>query len=99
MSRLDNDSKANATKRRTRSLIGTTFVQIVEIYDDYSAAVHMVNLLRSKGNVVGVDKNGTPKYRDPYFIKDEEMLKIMENYREELDMNALESIQTEIDNG
>ena len=99
MSRLDSDSKTNAAKRRTRSLIGTTFVQIVEIYDDSSAAVHMVNILRSKGTVTGVDKNGNPKYRDPYFIRDEEMLKIMENYREELDMNALESLQTEIDNG
>lgn len=87
------DWRTNANKRRTRSLIVTTFTQILELYPDKPAAVHMVNLLRSKGVVSGENKDGSPKYRDPYFIDDPEMLKLMETYREELDLDALETIQ------
>jgi hypothetical protein len=53
----------------------------------------MVNILRSKGTVTGTTSSGDPKYRDPYFISDEEILKIMESYKEELDRDALEFIK------
>jgi hypothetical protein len=83
------DWKANAKKRRIRSLIGITWCQILEIYDDTPAAVHMVNIMRSKGEIVGTKSDGSPRYRDPYYNSDEVTLKIMENYREELDRDAL----------
>lgn len=87
------DWKANATKKRIKQLLITTWVQIIELYPETPYAVHTVNLMRSRGNVVGKNKDGTPKYRDPYFLKDEDMLKIMESYREELDLMTLESVQ------
>lgn len=85
--------KINAHKRRTRALIETTWAQIISLYDDKSVAIHMVNILRSKGAIVSRKPDGSPVYRDPYFITDVEILKIMEVYREELDLDALESAQ------
>ena len=87
------DWKFNAKKRRIRQLVNTTWLQILELYPDRSAAVHMVNILRSKGTVTGTTSSGDPKYRDHYFISDEEILKIMESYKEELDRDALEFIK------
>jgi len=87
------DWKINAKKKRTRQLIVNTWVQILELYPERAAAIHMVNVMRSKGNVTGTKPDGSPKYRDPYFITDEEMVKILENYRDELDREALDSLQ------
>jgi len=81
--------QVNAKKRRIKSLIGVTWCQILEIYDDTPAAVHTVNIMRSRGEVVGTKTDGTPKYKDFYYTGDEEYLKRMENYREELDREAL----------
>lgn len=86
------DWRSNANKRRVRSLLTTTWCQILEIYDDKRASVHMVNILRSKGAIVGKRADGSPIYRDPYHLDDSELLKIMEAYREELDLEALESV-------
>lgn len=115
MSRIETptDWKSNASKRRTRSLIETTWAQIISLYDDKPVAVHMVNVIRSKGQIVRYkeeeiivrDKDGkgkviktkVPIYKDPYYIDDSELLKLMEIYREELDLNALESLQPEED--
>ena len=83
------DWKANANKRRLRSLIGVTWCQILEIYDDTPAAVHMVNIMRSRGEVVGTKSDGSPRFKDPYYMDDVDTLKRMENYREELDREAL----------
>ena len=85
--------RINASKRRTRALIETTWAQIISLYDDKPVAVHMVNIMRSKGAVVGKRADGSPIYRDPYYMSDEETLKIMESYREELDLEALDSAQ------
>lgn len=93
MSPRSTDWKTNANKRRTRSIAGQTLIQIFEIYDDKSLAAHLISLIRSKGVVVGQNKDGSPKYRDFYYLKDEEVLKILESYREELDVDALESAQ------
>ena len=91
------DWKSNAKKKRTRQLIVNTWVQILELYPERGAAVHMVNVLRSKGTITGTKPDGSPKYRDPYFITDEEMVKILEVYRDELDKEALDSLQIEED--
>lgn len=88
------DWKSNAKKKRERGLIETTWAQIISLYDDRPVAVHMVNILRSKGSVVGKKPDGSPIYRDPYYLTDEEVLKIMEGYKEELDIEALESAQS-----
>lgn len=89
------DWRSNANKRRTRTLIETTWSQIISLYDDKPVAVHMVNILRSRGAVVGKRSDGSPIYRDPYFLDDSEILKIMEAYREELDLEALDSLNTQ----
>lgn len=91
------DWRSNAKKRRIRSLIAQQLLQIFEIYEDRGTAAHMVNILRSKGKVVGFNKDGSAKYRDPYYMQDEETLKLIENYREELDLIALESAQEDKD--
>ena len=76
--------RSNANKRRTRGLICTELLELFEIYDDMTVAAHLVNILRSKGRVVGFNTDGTPKYRDPYHIKDEELLKDLESYKASL---------------
>jgi len=91
------DWKSSQNKRRISSLISTTLLQIFEVYDDKTVANHLINILRSRGTVTALNKDGTPKYRDPYFIKDEEILKIMENYKEELDNEALERLENNED--
>lgn len=91
------DWRSNANKRRTRTLIEATWSQIISLYDDKPVAVHMVNILRSKGTVVGKRADGSPIYRDPYYLDDSETLKIMEAYREELDLEALESVNIQED--
>lgn len=93
MSKETTDWKTNAKKIRVRSLACTTLLQIFEIYDDQSIAMHLVNILRSRGAIEGRNPDGSPRFRDPYYLKDEDILKIMENYREELDVTALESLQ------
>jgi hypothetical protein len=85
--------RINADKRRTNALIDTTWAQIRALYDHIPVAVHMVNIVRSKGVIVGKKADGSPIYRDPYFMTNEETLKIMEAYREELDLEALDSAQ------
>ncbi len=106
------DWRSNANKRRTRGLIETTIARIISLHDDKPVAVHMINILRSKGNIVGYKEEkqvvkGTldgkdkvvtikvPIYRDPYYIEDEDLLKIVETYEEELDVDALDSAQLE----
>ncbi len=105
--------RINAGKRRTRSLIETSWAQIISLYDDKPVAVHMVNILRSRGAIAGyreessiikdalgnekIAKIKVPIYKDPYYMSDEEVLKIMESYREELDVDALDSAQTNED--
>jgi len=91
------DWKSNAKKRRIRQLTVATWLQVLELYPDRPVAVHMVNVLRSKGTVVGKKPDGSPKYRDPYYITDEDILKILEGYKEELDLEALESAQNDTD--
>lgn len=85
--------RINANKRRTKALLDTTWSQIITLYDHIPVAVHMVNIMRSKGAIVGKRADGSPIYRDPYYMSDEETLKIMEAYREELDLEALDSAQ------
>lgn len=103
--------KGSANKRRTRGLIGTELLQIFEIYDDTSVAAHLVNILRSKGNVTGYkpekhkvagedgkDKWVTiqvPVYKDPYYNKDEETLKDIETYRAKLDESIIDQEDNE----
>jgi hypothetical protein len=78
--------RGTANKRRTRGLIGNELLQIFEIYDDTEVAVHLVNILRSKGKIISYKEDGvTPVYRDPYYMKDAETLKEIEVYRAELD--------------
>ncbi len=91
------DWKSNASRRTTRTCVSRTLLDIFELYDDRPIAVHLVSILRSKGTVVGKNKDGTVKYRDPYFITDAEILKILENYREELDSYVIESLQEKED--
>lgn len=109
------DWRRNAEKRRIKALLDATWSEIVTIYDDRSWAAHMVNILRSKGisggfreeDRVYYDEKGekkvakvkVPIYRDPYYLGDPELLKIMETYREELDIEALESLQITNDEG
>lgn len=92
------DWKSNAKDRRIRSMAATTLLKIFELYDDQSIAMHLVNILRSRGAVEKKLPDGTVKYRDPYYIKDEDILKIMENYKEELDLQALEALQPDEEN-
>lgn len=87
------DWKSNANRRRVRSIAGQTLIQIFEVYDDRAIFAHLVNILRSRGIITGHNKDGSPIFRDPYFIKDDEGLKIIETYREDLDLIALESAQ------
>lgn len=89
--------KKNAEKRRVKQLVIKTLVDILELYPDTSTAIHLVTILRSKGLKTGENQDGTPKYRDPYFIKEESLLKVLENYKEELDLIALESLNPEED--
>ncbi len=91
------DWKKNAEKRRTRQLAVKTLIDILELYPDVSIANHLTTILRSKGLVTGEDKEGFPTFRDPYFIKDESLVKILENYKEELDLIALEALNPEDD--
>lgn len=98
------DWRSNARRRRVRSIAGQALIQIFELYDDKAIFQHLVNIMRSKGIIVGyktvtITVDGKKKeiqepiYRDPYYIKDDEGLKIIENYREELDVDALDSAQ------
>ena len=78
------DWKKAADARRTRGLIGTELLSLFEVYDDTPIAVHLVNIIRSKGKVVSHKDDGTPVYRDPYNIKDAELLKEIESYKNEI---------------
>ena len=88
--------KGAANKRRIRGLIGTELLQIFEIYDDTPVAAHLVNILRSKGQIVKTKPDGTPVFRDPYHLKDEETLKDIEVYRAELDEKATEESEEDV---
>lgn len=90
------DWKTNAKKRRIRQLVNTTLLQILELYPDTRSAVHLVNImriLRSTPSQIMASADGKP--RDPYFLSEEEVLKTLENYKEELDRDALEAIDEE----
>jgi hypothetical protein len=95
MSRTENmtDWRSNASKRRTRGLIETTLARIISLHDGRSVAAHLVTILRKKK--IGENKDKSPIFRDPYTLTDEEFLKILEAYEEELDLEALESLNPE----
>lgn len=79
-----NDWRSTANKRRTRGIIGSELVALFEVHDDIPIAQHLVNIMRSKGKIVGTKPDGTPIYRDFYSIKDEEFLKELEGYKEDI---------------
>ena len=91
------DWRSNAKKHRIKQLVNTTWLQILELYPETRTAVHIVNIQR-KMKFVPHDSEvtkGEQKFRDPYFVSEEEMLKILENYKEELDRDALEALNDE----
>lgn len=108
------DWRSNANKRRTKGLLDTTLGRIISLHDDKPVAVHLVNIMRSKGIIMGYkeerhvikgldgkDKIVTikvPIYKDPYYLEDEDLLKIMETYEEELNIDALDSAQLDSEN-
>lgn len=81
--------RVSAKNKRIRGLVATELLQLFETHNDTTVAVHLINILRSKGRiedrVAGSKPDGAPKYRDPYFLKDEEFLKDLQNYRTELE--------------
>jgi hypothetical protein len=85
-----NDWRSAAKTKRVRGLIATRLNQLFETYNDTAIAVHLINILRSKGKIEGSNLDGTPKYRDPYHLKDEELLKDLENYEIELEEKLTE---------
>lgn len=87
--------KKNANIRRTRGLVGTELIQLFEIHEDLPVAAHLVNILRSKGNIVGKRADGSPIYRDPYYMEDEQFLKELEIYRVKQDERVLEDKEDE----
>ena len=87
--------KKNANIRRTRGLIETELLQLFEIHHDLPVAAHLVNILRSKGNIVGKRADGSPIFRDPYYMEDEQFLKELENYREQQDRKVMEDKELE----
>lgn len=50
------------------------FMNIVQQYQQYSVAQHIIHFLRTKGNS-----------EDPYFWTNEKLLKRIEDYKDELD--------------
>ena len=86
------DWRSTASKRRTRGIIGNELVALFEVHDDIPIAQHLVGIMRSKGKTIGTNADGTPKYRDFYSIKDEEFLKDLEAYKEDI-----QKIKTEED--
>lgn len=87
------DWKAHAKKRRIKQLVNTTLLQILELYPDTRTAVHLVNIQRF---LRATPNPGENKPRDPYFLTEEEVLKVLENYKEELDRDALESLEEDV---
>lgn len=84
-----NEWKSAANARKIRQLISNELLSLFEIHDDVPVAEHLVNITRSKGKVVGQKPDGSPIYRDPYTIKDEDFLKELESYSEDLKKSKL----------
>lgn len=84
------DWRSSAKNKRTRSLIASQLLQLFEIHNDTSVAVHLLHILRSRGASYTEDSNGIPKRRDLFHIKDEEFLKDLENYKAELEEKITE---------
>jgi len=80
---VNKEQSKNKDRRRTRSLFITELSSIIEVHDDETIAMHLINILRSKGKIVGSNPDGTPIYRDPFFITDAELLKDTENYSQQ----------------
>lgn len=85
-----NEWKTAANARRIRQLISNELLSLFEIHDDVPVAVHLVNITRSKGKIVDHKPDGTPIYRDPYTMRDEDFLKELESYSEDLKRSKLE---------
>lgn len=87
------DWKSNAKKRRIKQLVNTTLLQILELYPETRTTIHLVNIQRRLKVVSSIEEGvKESKFRDPYFVSEEELLKILENYKEELDRDALEAL-------
>ena len=78
------DYQKIADERRTRQLINNGLLSLFEVYDEIPVAVHLVNILRSKGKIVDHKEDGTPVYRDPYTLTDAQFLKDLEAYEIDL---------------
>lgn len=87
---IKNDWQSNSKRRKTRGIIATELIQLFEVHDDLPVAAHFINIVRSKGVIVGRRTDGSPIYRDPYYIEDAVFLKELENYREYLDNKPIE---------
>lgn len=85
------DWRSAAKTKRIRGLIATRLNQLFETYNDTPIAIHLSNITRSKGRIEGKSADGSPKFRDPYFVKDEEFLKDLENYEIELEEKLTEN--------
>lgn len=81
--------KSAANARRVRQLISNELLALFETHDDIPVAQHLVNITRSKGKVVDHKPDGSPIYRDPFTIRDEDFLKELESYSEELNKTKL----------
>jgi hypothetical protein len=84
-----NEWKAAANARKIRQLISNELLSLFEVHDDVPVAQHLVAITRSKGKIVGHKPDGTPIYRDPFTIKDEDFLKELESYSEDLKRSKL----------
>lgn len=80
-----NDWRSSASKKRIKGLIAAELLQLFEIHSETRVAVHVTNIQRSKGRSTGTNPDGTPKFRDPYYVEDEEFLKDLQAYRAELE--------------
>lgn len=72
---------SNRQKIQTKQQIFHHFVEIVELFPQYSTAQHMVHVLRP--------------YSDCYKWTEEELLKKFEKYRDELENELADSIESQ----
>lgn len=103
--RSSDDWKTAETKARNKALIVKELSQLITNHDDMRVAMHLVNILKSSGEVdeSSLKKNSVDAhrvdgevviekvaFRDPYFLLDTELLKRIESYRDKKDEERLE---------
>lgn len=81
--------KDNKSERYLRGAIINKWATIFETYPDITVAQHMLNVLRSKGELTGNPKIKSTTTLTPYNWSNDKTMKRLEEYEKELEQSYL----------